>query len=125
MNPTYKVGDVVQIISEEEVRSHPADVCGDFILTHFLSGADDLFQREKLLICGCSAVITGISETSAENLYKLTPLFTKDKSVFPWDDWLFSAAEFRHHIVSPLPVPSMSFDDLLKGATSQLANLQA
>lgn len=82
MNPTYKVGDVVQIISEEEVRSHPADVCGDFILTHFLSGADDLFQREKLLICGYSAVITGISETSAENLYKLTPLFTKDKSVF-------------------------------------------
>lgn len=115
MNPTYKVGDVVQIISEEEVRSHPADVCGDFILTHFLSGADDLFQREKLLICGYSAVITGISETSAENLYKLTPLFTKDKSVFPWDDWLFSAAEFRPHIVSPLPVPSMSFDDLLKG----------
>lgn len=102
MNPTYKVGDIVQIISEEEVRSHPADVCGDFILTHF--------------ICGCSAVITGISETSAENLYKLTPLFTKDKSVFPWDDWLFSAAEFRPHIVSPLPVPSMSFDDLLKGA---------
>lgn len=115
MNPTYKVGDVVQIISEEEVRSHPADVCGDFILTHFLSGADDLFQREKLLICGYSAVITGISETSAENLYKLTPLFTKDKSVFPWDDCLFSAAEFRPHIVSPLPVPSMSFDDLLKG----------
>ena len=50
MNPTYKVGDIVQIISEEEVRSHPADVCGDFILTHFLSGADDLFQREKLLL---------------------------------------------------------------------------
>lgn len=121
MNPTYKVGDVVQIISEEEVRSHPADVCGNFILTHFLSGADDLFQREKLLICGCSAVITGISETGAENLYKLTPLFTKDKSVFPWDDWLFSAAEFHPlmdllSVVSPPPVPSMSFDDLLKGA---------
>lgn len=120
MNPTYKVGDIVQIISEEEVRSHPADVCGDFILTHFLSGADDLFQREKLLICGCSAVITGISETSAENLYELTPLFTKDKSVFPWDDWFFSAAEFRPlmdllSVVSPPPVPSMSFDDLLKG----------
>lgn len=26
MNPTYKVGDIVQIISEEEVRSHPAVV---------------------------------------------------------------------------------------------------
>lgn len=120
MNPTYKVGDVVQIISEEEVRSHPADVCGDFILTHFLSGADDLFQREKLLICGYSAVITGISETSAENLYKLTPLFAEDKTVFPWDDWFFSAAEFRPlmdllSVVSPPPVPSMSFDDLLKG----------
>lgn len=32
MNPTYKVGDVVQIISEEEVRSHPTDDCGNFIL---------------------------------------------------------------------------------------------
>lgn len=117
MNPTYKVGDVVQIISEEEVRSHPADVCGDFILTHFLSGADDLFQREKLLICGCSAVITGISETSAENLYELTPLFTKDKSVFNWNDWFFSAAEFHPRVVSPPPVPSMSFDDLLEGVT--------
>lgn len=116
MNPTYKVGDIVQIISEEEVRSHPADVCGDFILTHFLSGADDLFQREKLLICDCSAVITGISETGAGNLYKLTPLFAEDKTFFPWDDWLFSAAEFHPRIVSPPPVPSMSFDDLLKGA---------
>lgn len=116
MNPTYKVGDVVQIVSEEEVRSHPADVCGDFILTHFLSGADDLFQREKLLICGYSAVITGISETSAENLYKLTPLFAEDKTVFPWNEWFFSAAEFHPYIVSTPPAPSMSFDDLLKGA---------
>ena len=33
MNPTYKVGDVVQIISEEEVYSCPTDDCGDFILT--------------------------------------------------------------------------------------------
>lgn len=107
MNPTYKVGDIVQIISEEEVRSHPADVCGDFILTHFLSGADDLFQREKLLICGCSATNS-------------PPLFTKDKTVFSWDDWFFSAAEFRPlmdllSVVSPPLVPSMSFDDLLKG----------
>lgn len=116
MNPTYKVGDVVQIISEEEVRSHPADVFGDFILTHFLSGAVDLFQREKLLICGYSAVITGISETSAENLYKLTPLFAEDKTVFPWNEWFFSAAEFHPYIVSTPPAPSMSFDDLLKGA---------
>lgn len=122
MNPTYKVGDVVQIISEEEVRSHPADVCGDFILTHFLSGADDLFQREKLLICGCSAVIAGISEIGVGNLYKLTPFFAKDKTVFPWDDWFFSAAEFHPlmdllSVVSPPPVsfPSISFDDLLKG----------
>lgn len=43
MNPTYKVGDVVQIISEEEVYSCPTDDCGDFILTYFPSGADDLF----------------------------------------------------------------------------------
>lgn len=122
MNPTYEVGDVVQIISEEEVRSHPANVCGDFILTHFLSGADDLFQREKLLICGCSAVIAGISEIGVGNLYKLTPFFAKDKTVFPWDVWFFSAAEFHPlmdllSVVSPPPVsfPSISFDDLLKG----------
>lgn len=116
MNPTYKVGDVVQIISEEEVYSCPTDDCGDFILTYFPSGADDLFQIEKLPVCGCPAVIAGISEIGVGNLYKLTPFFAKDKTVFPWDDWFFSAAEFRHHIVSPLPVPSMSFDDLLKGA---------
>ena len=30
MNPTYKVGDVVQIISEEEVYSCPTDDRGNF-----------------------------------------------------------------------------------------------
>ena len=69
MNPTYKVGDIVQIISEEEVRSHPADVCGDFILTHFLSGADDLFQREKLLICGCSATNSPLSSLKTKAFF--------------------------------------------------------
>lgn len=122
MNPTYEVGDVVQIISKEEVRSHPTNVCGDFILTYFPSGADDLFQREKLPVCGCPAVIAGISEIGVGNLYKLTPFFAKDKTVFPWDDWFFSAAEFHPlmdllSVVSPPPVsfPSISFDDLLKG----------
>ena len=93
---------------------------GNFILAHFLSGADDSFHRDKLPVCCCSAVITGISETGAGDLYKLTPLFAKGKTVFPWDDWFFSAAEFHPvidllSIVSPPPV-SMSFDDLLKGA---------
>ncbi len=120
MNPTYEVGDVVQIISEEKVYSYPMNDRGNFILAHFPSGVDDSFHRDKLPICGCSAVITNISESGAGDLYKLTPLFAKDKTVFPWDDWFFSAAEFHPvmdllSIVSPPPV-SMSFDDLLKGA---------
>lgn len=120
MNPTYNVGDVVQIISEEEVYSHPTDDRGNFIFARSSYGLYDSFNRDKLPVCGCSAVITSISETVAGNLYKLTPLFAKDKNVFPWDDWLFSAAEFRPlmdllSIVSPPPVPSISFDDLLQG----------
>lgn len=123
MNPTYEVGDVVQIISEEEVRSYPTDDRGNFILARFSYGLYDSFNKDKLPICGCSAVITSISENGvAGDLYKLTPLFAKDKTVFSWDDWFFSAAEFRPlmdllSVVSPPPVPSMSFDDLLKGVT--------
>ena len=119
MNPTYEVGDVVQIISEEEVYSCPTDDRGNFILTRSSYG----FNRDKLPVCGCSAVITSISENGvAGDLYKLTPLFAKDKTVFSWDEWFFSAAEFRPlmdllSVVSPPPVPSMSFDDLLKGVT--------
>lgn len=122
MNPTYEVGDVVQIISEEKVYSYPTNDRGNFILAHFPSGVDDSFHRDKLPICGCSAVITSISENGVVgNLYKLTPFFAKDKTVFPWDDWFFSAAEFHPlmdllSVVSPPPVPSMSLDDLLKGA---------
>lgn len=120
MNPTYEVGDVVQIISEEKVYSYPTDDRGNFILAHFPSGVDDSFHRDKLPICGCSAVITSISESGVGDLYKLTPLFAKDKTVFHWDDWFFSAAEFRPlmdllSVVSPPPVPSISFDDLLQG----------
>lgn len=121
MNPTYEVGDVVQIISEEEVRSYPTNDRGNFILAHFPYGADDSFHRDKLPVCGCSAVITSISGSGVGGLYKLIPLFAKDKTVFPWDDWFFSAAEFHPvmdllSVVSPPPVLSMSFDDLLKGA---------
>lgn len=121
MNPTYEVGDVVKIISEEEVRSYPTDDRGNFILAHFPYGADDSFHRDKLPVCGCSAVITSISGSGVGGLYKLTPLFAKDKTVFPWDDWFFSAAEFHPvmdllSVVSPPPVLSMSFDDLLRGA---------
>lgn len=115
MNPTYKVGDVVQIISEEEVRSHPTDNFGNFILAHSRYGVNNSFHREKLPVCGCPAVITGISEGHERSLYDLTPLFAKDKTVFHWDSWYFYAFEFHPYIVSPPLVPSMSFDDLLKG----------
>lgn len=120
MNPTYEVGDVVKIISEEEVRSYPTNDRGNFILAHFPYGADDSFHRDKLPVCGCSAVITSISGSGVGGLYKLIPFFAKDKTVFPWDDWFFSAAEFHPvmdllSVVSPPPV-SMSFDDLLRGA---------
>lgn len=120
MNPTYEVGDVVKIISEEEVRSYPTNDRGNFILAHFPYGFDDSFNRDKLPVCGCSAVITSISENGIGDLYKLAPFFAKDKTVFPWDDWFFSAAEFHPvmdllSVVSPPPV-SMSFDDLLRGA---------
>lgn len=122
MNPTYKVGDVVQIISEEEVYSCPTDDRGNFILARSSYGLYDSFNRDKFPVCGCSAVITSISESGIGDLYKLTPFFAKDKTVFPWDDWFFSAAEFHPlmdllSVVSPPPVsfPSISFDDLLKG----------
>ena len=114
MNPTYDIGDVVQIISEKEVRSHPADDFGNFILTRSPFDADDSFHRDKLPVCGCPAVITGISGSDKRNLYDLTPLFAKDRTIFHWDDWFFSAAEFHPYIVS-LPQFSMSFDDLLEG----------
>lgn len=116
MNPTYKVGDIVQIISKEEVFSHPTDNFGNFILVSFPYGVDDSFHRDKLPICGCPAVITGISKCGERSLYDLTPLFAEDKTVFPWNEWFFSAAEFHPYIVSTPPAPSMSFDDLLKGA---------
>mgnify|MGYP006911637362 FL=1 len=119
MNPTYEVGDVVQIISEEKVRSYPTDDLGNFILSPFSYGIADSFHRTKLPVCGCPAVITGISGSDKMNLYALTPLFAKDKTVFPWDDWLFSAAEFRPlmDLLSTVSLPpvSMSFDDLLQG----------
>lgn len=82
MNPTYKVGDVVQIISEEEVRSHPTDDFGNFILIPSIYGANDSFHRDKLPVCGCPAVITRISKGNERNLYDLTPLFAEDRTVF-------------------------------------------
>ena len=111
MNPTYEVGDVVQIISKEEVLSHPTDNFGNFILTHSLY---DTFHRDKLPVCGCPAVITGISKGYERSLYDLTPLFAKDKIVFPWDEWFFSDAEFHPYDI-PVPISPVSFDDFLKG----------
>lgn len=116
MNPTYKVGDVVQIISEEEVRSYPTDDRGNFILTPSLAYN---FHRDKLPVCGRLAVITHIVKGNEMDLYDLTPYFVKDETVFsPWDDWFFSASEFHPYNVFSPPVsnPPMSFDDLLKGA---------
>lgn len=119
--PTYQVGDVVQILSEEEVCSHPMDDFGNFILVPSPYGVDDSFHRNKLPVCGCPAVITGISKSGVGDLYALTPLLAKDKIVFPWGDWFFSAFEFHPCILSspPASTPIMSFDDLLKGGTPQ------
>lgn len=117
--PTYQVGDTVQILSEEVVLSHPVDALGNFILVPFRHGVGDYFHKDKLPTCGCPAVITGISKGCVRDLYKLTPLLAKDKTGFPWDDWFFSASEFYPFIVPQVSTPSMSFDDLLKGATPQ------
>lgn len=117
--PTYQVGDTVQILSEEEVLSHPVDALGNFILVPSHHGVGDSFHKDKLPTCGCPAVITGISKSYVRELYKLTPLLAKDKTVFPWDDWFFYASEFYPFIVPQVLTPSMSFDDLLKGAAPQ------
>ena len=120
-HPTYQVGDTVQILSEEEVLSHPVDALGNFILVPSHHGTGDSFHQDKLPTCGCPAVITGISKNCVSDLdlYKLTPLLAKDKTVFPWDSWFFSASEFHPFIVLQVSTPSMSFDDLLKGGTPQ------
>ena len=117
--PTYQVGDVVQILSEEVVRSHPTDDFGNFILVPFHHGIGDRFHKDKLPTCGCPAVITGISKSYVRDLYALTPLLVKDKTVFPWDNWFFYASEFHPFIVPQVSTPVMSFDDLLKGGTPQ------
>lgn len=119
--PTYQVGDAVQILSEEEVLSHPVDALGNFILVPFRHGVGDSFHKDKLPTCGCLAVITGISKSCVSDLdlYALTPLLAKDKTDFPWDGWLFSPNEFHPFIVLQVSTPSMSFDDLLKGAAPQ------
>lgn len=119
--PIYQVGDTVQILSEEVVLSHPVDAFGNFILVPSHHGVGDYFHKDKLPTCGCPAVITGISKSCVRDLdlYALTPLLAKDKTVFPWDSWFFSPNEFHPFIVLQVSTPSMSFDDLLKGAAPQ------
>lgn len=74
-----------------------------------------LFAAVRLSLPGISSITKG----DGGSLYELTPLFAKDKTVFRWGTWLFSASEFHPlmdllSVVSP-PQVSMSFDDLLKG----------
>lgn len=110
MNQPYHVGDVVQIISEEEVLSRPRDsYFNRYLLGELPSGTKDYFDAFKLALCGKKAVITNIE---AGYLYDLSPL-TRSQDDSDWFRSLFSAAEF--HLVTPQS-PSLTFDDLLKGA---------
>lgn len=73
MNPTYKVGDVVQIISEEEVRSHPTDDCGNFILIPSIYGANDSFHRNKLLFAAFRLLLPAFPK-AMKGTYTISPL---------------------------------------------------
>lgn len=75
MNPTYKVGDVVQIISEEEVRSHPTDDCGNFILIPSIYGAND-FAAVRLLLPAFPKAMKGTYTISPLSSLKIEPFLT-------------------------------------------------
>lgn len=113
MNPTYHVGDTVQILSRQEVLSHPMDVFGNYIIDFHPNRADDRFHKDKLEICGRPAIITKIN---SDYLYDLAPLTPAEKEPdFPWDEWYFTSNEF-HPYTLPVFESALSFDDLLKGA---------
>lgn len=113
MNPTYHVGDTVQILSRQEVLSHPMDVFGNYIIGFHPNRADDRFHKDKLEICGRSAIITKINSDYLCDLAPLTP--AENEPDFPWDEWYFSINEF-HPYTLPVFESALSFDDLLKGA---------
>lgn len=52
MNHTYHVGDTVQILSKQEVLSHPMDNSGNYIIDFRPNGVNDSFHKDKLEICG-------------------------------------------------------------------------
>lgn len=113
MDHTYHVGDTVQILSRQEVLSHPMDGFGNYIIVSCPNGADDRFNKDKLEICGRPAIITKINSDYLCDLAPLTP--AENEPDFPWSDWYFSVNEF-HPYTPPVFESALSFDDLLKGA---------
>lgn len=113
MNPTYHVGDTVQILSMQEVLSCPM---GDFsyIIGLRPNGAVDFFHKDKLEICDRPAIITKINSDYLCNLAPLTP--AENEPDFSWGGWLFSPNEFHPYTTSGISTSALSFDDLLKGA---------
>lgn len=80
MNPTYKVGDVVQIISEEEVRSYPTDDCGNFFLftaqTILFTEINFLFAAVRLLLPAFPKAMKGTYTISPLSSLKIEPFLT-------------------------------------------------
>ena len=113
MNPTYHVGDTVQILSKQEVLSHPMDDFDNYIIGFRPNGANDRFHKDKLEICGRPAIIIKINSDYLCDLAPLTP--AENEPDFPWDEWWFSVNEF-HPYTLPVFESALSFDDLLKGA---------
>lgn len=73
MNPTYKVGDVVQIISEEEVYSCPTDNFGNFILAHSRYGANDFFTEKNFLFAAVQLSLPAFPK-AMKGAYTISPL---------------------------------------------------
>lgn len=113
MNPTYHVGDTVQILSKQEVLSHPMADFDNYIISFRPNGVNDVFHEDKLKICGRPAIITKINSNYLYGLAPLTP--AENEPDFPWDEWWFSVNEF-HPYTLPVFESALSFDDLLKGA---------
>ena len=115
MNPTYHVGDTVQILSRQEVLPCPMDGF-DYIIGLSPNGVVDRFRKDKLEICGRPAKITKITKINLDYLYNLAPLTpAENEPDFPWGEWYFSVNEFHPYTPSVFE-SALSFDDLLKGA---------
>lgn len=113
MNHTYHVGDTVQILSRQEVLSHPMDDFDNYIIGRRPNGEEDRFHKDKLEICGRPAIITKIYSDHLCDLAPLTP--AENEPDFPWNEWYFSVNEF-HPYTLPIFESALSFDNLLKGA---------